>query len=232
MSRPRLPIADRLAKYIDRTDTCWLWTGARSHAGYARMALAGPGRNQTSVEVHRFVYERERGPIPEGARLRHTCGVQHCVNPAHLVVRIPLLTQMEKHIEKHADTGCWLWTGARSHNGYGRVSVRGPDPGSPQTHLQAHRAMYEMLVGPIPEGMTLHHTCEVRHCVNPAHHVPMPPGANVLLNSGPTAQKARLLNCPRCGSQFAYRRDGHRVCLPCKAAYQKRTWKAQRQRRS
>lgn len=63
-----------------------------------------------------------------------------------------------EYVDKTAG-GCWLWTGNVNH-GYGRVR-RG-------THTAyAHRMAYELLVGPIPDGLELDHLCRVRHCVNP-----------------------------------------------------------------
>jgi len=53
---------------------------------------------------------------------------------------------------------CWLWTGSVDHKGYGRN--RG---------TRAHRVAWELLVGPIPKGLTLDHLCRVRNCVNPDH---------------------------------------------------------------
>lgn len=38
---------------------------------------------------------------------------------------------------------------------------------------RAHRVAYELLVGPIPEGLVLDHLCRVRHCVNPDHLEPV-----------------------------------------------------------
>lgn len=59
--------------------------------------------------------------------------------------------------------GCWIFTGAKQSRGYGSVGI-----GNKRTAL-AHRVAYEALVGPVPEGMTIDHLCEVKACVNPAH---------------------------------------------------------------
>lgn len=40
----------------------------------------------------------------------------------------------------------------------------------------AHRVVYEILVGPIPEGFVIHHECEHRGCVNPQHLLALSPG--------------------------------------------------------
>ena len=37
------------------------------------------------------------------------------------------------------------------------------------TTCGAHRAVYEVFYGPIPNGLVIDHLCRVRCCVNPAH---------------------------------------------------------------
>lgn len=69
-------------------------------------------------------------------------------------------------------TDCWLWTGTMSRTGYGRVSIGGREIG-------AHRAVYEALVGPVPDGMQLDHLCRVTQCVNPDHLEPVTIGENI-----------------------------------------------------
>ena len=60
-------------------DGCWLWTGAQTMEGYAKI------RNGSQfIRAHRAVYEVYRGPIPSGIQLDHVCRVRHCVNPEHL----------------------------------------------------------------------------------------------------------------------------------------------------
>lgn len=59
--------------------------------------------------------------------------------------------------------GCWLWDGYTNHDGYGRFKVQGG------RNVMAHIFAYEAEVGKVPTGLELDHTCNVRHCVNPAH---------------------------------------------------------------
>ena len=58
--------------------------------------------------------------------------------------------------------GCWKWTGARDSGGYGKFKVNG-------VQVAVHRFAYELLVGPIPEGFAVAHSCDVRHCVRREH---------------------------------------------------------------
>jgi hypothetical protein len=57
--------------------------------------------------------------------------------------------------------GCWLWKGTKSKYGYGLINN--------QWSLRVHRIFYQHYIGEIPKGMCICHTCDVRHCVNPAH---------------------------------------------------------------
>lgn len=64
-----------------RTDTCWLWTGAKQSGGYGRFLADGK-----VTLVHRWTYERFVGSIPDGLTIDHACRNTSCVNPAHLRV--------------------------------------------------------------------------------------------------------------------------------------------------
>lgn len=62
-------------------------------------------------------------------------------------------------------TRCWIFKGATSR-GYGQARVGGKT-------ISVHRTAYEILVGPIPEGLQLDHLCRNRACYNPAHLEPV-----------------------------------------------------------
>lgn len=57
---------------------------------------------------------------------------------------------------------CWLYQGRKTPNGYGAIYRHGKA-------VVAHRAAYEMLVGPIAAGLQLDHLCRNRACCRPSH---------------------------------------------------------------
>lgn len=84
--------------------------------------------------------------------------------------RTPLIVRFERKINKSGPVirglqPCWLWTAALDGRGYGVISTGGMDG-----HLErAHRVSYRLYVGPIPDGMLVCHSCDVRSCVRPDH---------------------------------------------------------------
>lgn len=88
---------------------------------------------------------------------------------------------------------CWNWTASRSGKGkYGQFFVFKKN-GRPYMAL-AHRAAYELLIGPIPEGMTLDHLCKNTICVNPAHLEVVTRGENARRGLPKNAKKTL---CPK-----------------------------------
>jgi HNH endonuclease len=58
--------------------------------------------------------------------------------------------------------GCLVWTGWCNHRGYGEIYVG-------KHYRFVHRAVWEIVNGPIPKGMLVCHSCDVRPCANPDH---------------------------------------------------------------
>jgi hypothetical protein len=129
------------------------------------------------------------------------------------------LTRWKAHVE--FSTGCWTWTGPVRPDGYGQLYVEG-------RLLRPHRLAYEHFIGPIPEGLTLDHSCHTtdlaclgarncthRRCVNPAHLAVVTTGQNVSLAHA----RAPKTHCPQ-GHPYdeantGRRKSGARYCRKC-----------------
>lgn len=62
-----------------------------------------------------------------------------------------------------AEGDCLVWFGNKDSNGYGRLRHAGC------AHYPAHRLMYELRKGVIPDGLNIRHTCDNPPCINPDH---------------------------------------------------------------
>lgn len=117
---------------------------------------------------------------------------------------------------------CWPWTGKLTDAGYGKAGRAG----------MAHRFVYERMVGPIPEGKSLDHTCHSRdrscrggktcahrRCVNPAHLEPVTKRENDLRGRAFVAVNAEKTHClqghPYDSANTRLTPKGRRVCRAC-----------------
>lgn len=92
----------------------------------------------------------------------HPCALRHKRPHTPEGIKAYLLANVD--IPTNPDA-CWLWKGhIVKKSGYGQACFLG-------IHPQAHRASYEYLVGPIPDGLHVLHVrhCPHRHCINPRH---------------------------------------------------------------
>lgn len=119
-----------------------------------------------------------------------------------------------------APDGCWLWTGAQRHNGYGHLWT-------PDGFMAAHRFAYQALSGPIPADAELDHLCRVRRCVNPDHLEPVARGENVrrgLRGYGARPLCRNGLHDITDPANVTLRANGQRQCRPCEQASWARSW--------
>lgn len=69
----------RFEEKITKTNTCWLWIGAKQYSGYGRF---WNGKKLTGA--HQYSYRLYKGEIKEGLVVMHKCDNPSCVNPDHL----------------------------------------------------------------------------------------------------------------------------------------------------
>ena len=225
MSTPVEVIKRRiLEKCIRTTQGCLEWQGAKVGGGYGKIMVDG-----VVYRVHRWVYEASVGPIPTGMVLCHQCDNPPCCEPAHLIPgtmqqnsqeawdrarhprermsygrRLPKGTRLEDdptlvlsrlmtRVDKK-ESGCIEWCGSAQPSGYGKVKVG-------NRYYSAHRLIYELTVGPIPEGMYLLHSCDNPKCCNVEHLRPGTQKENIQ----EAADKGHLMS----GEEHRKRRKSH-----------------------
>jgi hypothetical protein len=127
-----------------------------------------------------------------------------------------LLERLMEHVRVEPG-GCWLWTGRCDSNGYGRFAIGSKIAGTFRS-ASSHRVAYELLVGPIPEGLQIDHLCRQKACVNPGHMEPVPQWVNILRGESFSAVNARKTHCIH-GHLFdeanTYVWRGGRICREC-----------------
>lgn len=126
-----------------------------------------------------------------------------------------------------SDTGCLTWL-QPNDSGYGRMQWRdnGGNVGCP-----AHRLMYEIFRGPVPEGLDMDHLCRNRACCNPWHVEPVTRKENVRRGIGHGSET----HCPR-GHPYDETNTwsgalGSRRCRECTLASNRRTYYRRKERK-
>lgn len=114
-------------------------------------------------------------------------------------------------VDRRGSDDCWEWTASKCRLGYGQVKIN-------YRHLLAHRVAYELVRGPIPEGLCLDHLCRNRGCVNPSHLDPVTHRENVLRGKGFATSQLRKTHCIR-GHEFTPENTlvsmNRRTCRAC-----------------
>jgi hypothetical protein len=69
---------------VDKTNDCWLWTGALFRSGYGNFTYTDK-EVRRNVGAHRYAYFLTHGEWPAGLVLHH-CDTPACVRPDHLYI--------------------------------------------------------------------------------------------------------------------------------------------------
>lgn len=114
--------------------------------------------------------------------------------------------------------GCWLWMAAKDKWGYGKFKVES------RRQRVAHRVAYELVRGPVPDGLELDHLCRNPSCVNPEHLEPVTSAENTRRSESISTRNSRKTHCAR-GHEFTpeniyWERGRWRHCRTCRAAVQ------------
>lgn len=129
---------------------------------------------------------------------------------------LPLGERFWMKVQKAGPDECWLWKAGRVRDGYGVIKNKHGGV------AMAHRVSYASHVGPIPEGLHIHHKCHTKHCVNPAHLEAVTARENRL------ATTRLQTHCKR-GHEFNetntyVSRKGARFCRLCRLERDKLKW--------
>lgn len=82
IGQPRIDVLTRIMRRVVKHDGgCWIFMGHLNRQGYGQVTLS---TEDGRALVHRVVYMRLVGPVPQGKELDHRCRVRACCNPAHL----------------------------------------------------------------------------------------------------------------------------------------------------
>jgi hypothetical protein len=119
---------------------------------------------------------------------------------------------------------CWTWTAAHNLDGSRNVG--------------AHRYVWMVERGPIPDGLTIDHLCRTRNCVRVEHMEVVTRGENSRRGGGLEKIAAERRNAPECkhGHPFTPENTytdprGRRVCIACRRRYSAAWRKTHRNRR-
>ena len=80
MAPKKKSLSERFWRFVNKTDTCWLWTAFKDKDGYGSFT----DENRHSMRAHRASWIIHNGAIPIGMCVCHKCDNPPCVRPDHL----------------------------------------------------------------------------------------------------------------------------------------------------
>jgi len=95
-------------------------------------------------------------------------------------------------------TDCWIWPYGVNANGYGCV-------GKNKKIIEAHRFMYQQIIGAVPAHCELDHICKNKLCVNPSHLEPVSHAENCRRGKQTKLTKENVKEIRRLSSKLSQR---------------------------
>lgn len=133
---------------------------------------------------------------------------------------IPSLSPDQEHrfwervgVDMYDVAACWPWKGRVNREGY--VSI-----GLGSRSFFAHRVAYTLTRGPIPDGLTIDHTCGNRRCMNPAHMEPVSASENVKRRVASVTGPSKYQPRKRTAERYSRRRE-RGMCVQCNTPSEK-----------
>lgn len=153
---------------------CIEWTASIDKYGNAKFTYTDQEGRHRTTSGHKFGWVMANGPVPEGMKLKNTCGVLSCQNMAHWALQGDGkgLTLQERYEARYTRLGpdeCWPWQDkGRDKNGYGLLAYR--ENGKTVT-VRATRYGWDLAhpENPLGPGEMVCHTCDNPPCQNPTH---------------------------------------------------------------
>lgn len=149
------------------------------------------------------------------------------------LLRWPEQTTEERFWSKVKKTEfCWIWCAGLTSTGYGLFHL---DAERRSKKIKAHRFAYENMVGSIPEGNILHHTCGNLLCVNPAHLRPLTQADHNLLGQNICKVNSDKQFCPKGhplvegNLRLNHLKRGQRECATCHRERERLRWHRKRE---
>lgn len=124
-----------------------------------------------------------------------------------------------RYVSPEPNSGCWIWDGAVSSNGYGTITVGQKGPGTQLTATHVSLAIHGR---PLPKGMFACHSCDFPPCVNPDHLFHGTPKQNT--QDSISKGRSRVWNeiCRhghlKAGDNLYIAPSGLRMCKECRRA--------------
>ena len=84
---------------------------------------------------------------------------RYCSRPCYWIAKKQPIERVWDVIDRRGPDDCWLWTACVNSKGYGRIGQKSI----------AHRVVWELTNGPIPDGLLVLHRCNTPACCNVAH---------------------------------------------------------------